>query len=248
MNRLKNNLLKILYAILFLFALWYLISLLVNRPIIPYPHIVFFDLLKGNNSLFFNLNYSIFRIFFGIFFAILIGYPIGLFMGFYKKIDKIFSPIIYLTYPIPKIALLPIVMLLFGLGDLPKIIMIVLIIIFQIILATRDGVKEIDSEVYHTFYSLGANNVQIFSNIIIPATLPKVLTSLRIAVGTSISVLFFTETFGTEHGMGFYIVDAWMRFNYVEMYGGIMILSLLGLFIFFFLDILQWVLCPWNRQ
>jgi NitT/TauT family transport system permease protein len=187
------------------------------------------------------------RILFGIISALMLGYPLGLLMGFYKKIDKFLSPIIYLTYPIPKIALLPIIMLLFGLGNLPKIIMIVLIIIFQIILAARDGVKEIDDEVYHTLFSLGAKNWEIFTNVVIPATISKVLTSLRIAIGTSISVLFFTETFGTEYGMGFYIVDAWMRFNYVEMYGGILVLSIFGLLMFFILDLLEWILCPWNR-
>jgi NitT/TauT family transport system permease protein len=108
-------------------------------------------------------------------------------------------------------------------------------------------VKEIDDEVYHTLFSLGAKNWEIFTNVVIPATISKVLTSLRIAIGTSISVLFFTETFGTEYGMGFYIVDAWMRFNYVEMYGGILVLSIFGLLMFFILDLLEWILCPWNR-
>ena len=247
MIKIKNNLLKIIYAIIIIFSVWYLFSFISNRPIIPYPHIVLHDLFFNNSNMFVHLSKSVMRIFFGILFALILGYPLGLLMGFYKKIDKFLSPIIYLTYPIPKIALLPIIMLFFGLGNLPKIIMIVLIIIFQIILAARDGVKDIDDEVYHTLFSLGAKNREIFTNVVIPATISKVLTSLRIAIGTSISVLFFTETFGTEHGMGFYIVDAWMRFNYVEMYGGILVLSILGLLLFFILDLLEWILCPWNR-
>jgi len=247
MNKIRDNFFKIIYALLVFLSIWYFAAFIINRPIIPYPHEVIYELFHSNSNIFLHLNYSIMRIFFGIIFALLFGYPIGLLMGFYDKFDKFLSPIIYLTYPIPKIALLPIVMLLFGLGNLPKVIMIVLIIIFQIILAARDGVKEIDKEVYHTLYSLGANNREIFINIVIPATLQKVITSLRIAVGTSISVLFFTETFGTQYGMGYFIVDSWMRFNYVEMYGGILVLSFLGLILFFILDFIEWILCPWNR-
>ena len=155
-------------------------------------------------------------------------------MGYFKKIDLILSPIIYFSYPIPKIALLPIVMLIFGLGDLTKIVMIFLITFFPVVVNIKDEVKNIPEDVFYTMYSLGATNIQIIKEIVFPGSLKAILTSLRISIGTAISVLFFTENFGTEYGMGYFIMDSWMRINYIQMYSGILILSIIGLFFIHF--------------
>jgi NitT/TauT family transport system permease protein len=169
-------------------------------------------------------------------------------MGYFTRCDRALSPIIYLIYPIPKIALLPMVMLLLGLGDSAKIFMISLIIVFQVIVAVRDGVKSIPKETYYPLYSLGAGFAAISREILIPASLPKFLTALRIAMATAISVLFFTETFGTQYGMGYFIMDSWMRVNYLEMYSGIVVLSGIGLMLFGAIDWLEGRLCNWQYR
>jgi NitT/TauT family transport system permease protein len=83
--------------------------------------------------------------------------------------------------------------------------------------------------------------------VIFPASLPKFLTAIRVAMATAVSVLFFTETFGTQYGMGYYIMDAWLRVNYLEMYAGIVVLSLLGLLLFGILDLLEYMTCRWQK-
>jgi NitT/TauT family transport system permease protein len=166
-------------------------------------------------------------------------------MGYFPKADKVLSPLVYFTYPIPKIALLPIIMLLFGLGEGSKLIMIVLIIIFQIIITSRDAVKGIPPEIYRSLQSLGASKWQMFAEIIVPASLSHVLTATRLALGTAVSILFFTETFGTEYGMGYFIMDAWMRVNYLDMYAGIVILSFMGFCIFTAIDLIERRVCSW---
>jgi len=153
---------------------------------------------------------------------------------------------IYFTYPIPKLALLPVVMLLFGLGELSKLMMIVLIIVFQVVITSRDAVKSIPAETFHSLQSLGASKRQTFTEVILPASLPEVLTATRLALGTAVSILFFTETFGTEHGMGYFIMDAWMRVNYLDMYAGIVILSFMGFLIFSIIDAAETYLCAWR--
>jgi len=124
--------------------------------------------------------------------------------------------------------------------------MIVLIIIFQIIITSRDAVKAIPEEIFRSLQSLGANKQQVFSEIIFPASLSEVLTATRLALGTAISILFFTETFGTEYGMGYFIMDSWMRVNYLDMYAGIVILSFMGFCIFSAIDIVEKYLCAWK--
>lgn len=238
-----------IYGILIFITLWYIAAILVDLPIIPDPWLVMMNLLNiFIPKIMIHGFYSLWRIMAGVFLAVIIGVPIGLCMGYFAKWDKALSPIVYLTYPIPKIALLPILMLLLGLGELSKVVMIFLIIIFQVIVAVRDGVKSIPKETYYPLYSLGANFIDIFREILIPASFPKFLTSIRVAMATAISVLFFTETFGTEYGMGYFIMDAWMRVNYLEMYSGIVVLSSIGMILFGLIDYLDRKICNWQYK
>jgi NitT/TauT family transport system permease protein len=191
---------------------------------------------------------SAIRIVEGILIAFAMAVPCGFLLANYPKINKLCSPLLYFSYPVPKLALLPVVMLLTGIGDAAKITMIVLILVFQMIVAVRDAILHIPHEDFHVLISLGAGKKQVLRWIILPAILPETLTSLRIATGTAISVLFFTETFGTDRGMGFYIVDAWMRLVYTEMYAGILLLSLLGFLLFFAIDLLEERICQWKYK
>ena len=125
--------------------------------------------------------------------------------------------------------------------------MIFLIIVFQVVIAVRDAIRTIPVETYYPLYSLGASVRQIFCEVIFPASLPKFITAVRVAMATAVSVLFFTETFGTQYGMGYYIMDAWLRVNYLDMYAGIVVLSLMGLLLFGLIDMAEYVTCRWRR-
>lgn len=236
-----------LYSFIVITVLWYAAFLVLKLPIVPSPIIIYITIFKiFKEEIAIHALYSIGRVFIGIFISLFLGVLLGYLMGYYKKIDKLLSPLVYFTYPVPKIALLPIVMLLFGLGEISKIIMLVLIVIFQIIIAARDAVKAIPKEAYHSLYSLGASRGQIFKEIVVPASFSEIITSTRLALGTAISILFFTETYGTEYGMGYFIMDSWMRVNYIEMYGGIVVLSIIGVLIFILIDITESYLCSWR--
>ena len=238
-----------LYGIVIFLAMWQVISLAVQLPIIPSPGKVAGNLVSiFISQIAIHGFYSLWRIVAGVFLAVIAGIPLGLSMGYFPGWDRLLSPIVYLTYPIPKIALLPVIMLLFGLGELSKILMIFLIIVFQVIIAVRDGVKGIPKETYYPLYSLGAGFMDVFREILIPASMPKFLTSLRVAMATAVSVLFFTETFGTQYGMGFFIMDAWLRVNYLEMYSGIVVLSSIGLVLFGTIDYLERKNCSWQYK
>ncbi|HCF49012.1 MAG TPA: ABC transporter permease [Syntrophomonas sp.] len=232
---------------LILMLAWYLLALMVDLPIIPSPVDVFIQIGEiFRTKMAIHVVYSLSRILEGMAISILIGVPLGFLMGYFDKWDRIFSPLMYFAYPIPKIALLPIIMVLFGLGEASKIIMIVLIIIFQIIITARDAVKDIPAQTFYSLQSLGAGRLQIFTEIVAPAALPEVLTATRLALGTAISILFFTETFGTQYGMGFFIMDSWLRVNYLDMYAGIVVLSFIGFCLFVSIDYLERKICSWR--
>ncbi len=237
----------LLYSLAVVLVFWYAVSLLFKIPIIPSPLAVFGNIMEiFKTKIEIHAIYSLGRILGGIALSILVGVPLGFLMGYFEKADKLLSPLIYFTYPVPKLALLPIIMLLFGLGEVSKLIMIVLIIVFQIIITSRDAVRAIPPETFRSLQSLGASQLQMFTEIIVPASLSEVLTATRLALGTAVSILFFTETFGTEYGMGYFIMDSWMRVNYLDMYAGIVILSFMGFCIFTAIDVAEGYICSWR--
>ncbi len=238
----------IVFAIPILICIWYILFLIVNSKIVPNPFIVFKSIpfmLQGDFYL--HCTNSLNRIFIGILISVVLGGFIGTCMGLFPQVDKVLNPIVYLTYPVPKLAVQPIIILTFGLKESSKISMIVLIIIFQIITAIRSSVLNIPKSNFNYFEILGVGKIKTFFHVTFPVILKNLFISLKIAVGTAISVLFFTETYGTKYGLGYYIMDSFLLANYVEMYGGIVILSSIGFTIFIIIDILEDKLTPWNN-
>lgn len=236
-----------MYSLAVVLVVWWLVAWIIRLPIVPSPVDVFINIGRDfSTKMGTHVLYSLGRIGGGIVLSIIIGVPLGYLMGTYERVNRLLSPLVYFTYPVPKLALLPVVMLLFGLGETSKLIMIVLIVVFQIIVSSRDAVMNIPAEIFRSLQSMGANRLQMLTEIILPATLPEVLTATRLALGTAVSILFFTETFGTEFGMGYFIMDAWLRVDYLDMYGGIVVLSLMGFLLFTLIDRAEKRLSPWR--
>lgn len=239
---------RTLYAGLCLVVFWTLLHFAIGSSIIPSPWQTFLNFISiFPGTLVPHLLVSFGRITAALLISLLLGSAIGLWIGLNTRADHWITPIIYLLYPLPKIAFLPILMILFGLGNAPKIILIVIIIIFQIIIAARDGVREIPTELFHSVYSLGLAKGEVYRHLILPAVMPKIITAVRISIGVSISVLFFGESFATTYGIGYFIMNSWLMVNYVEMFSGILALSLLGLVLFSLVDWLERRTCRWNR-
>jgi len=235
------------YALIIIILCWYILYFTIDSAIIASPLTVLKTFIDNFSSeIIPHLFMSLYRISIAVAFSLFLGVIIGMITGMHPKIDKYFAPLIYLLYPIPKIAFLPIFMLLFGLGDLSKIILLIVIVIFQIIVTTRDGVKGIDDKYFASARSLGMNKYDIYRHLVFPAVLPGILTSLRITIGTSIAVLFFAENFAVEYGIGYYIMNSWSMVNYSKMYSGIIAVSILGFFLFKLIDILENKFCSWK--
>ena len=227
--------------------LWYTAYLTIDRNVMPNPLIVLRalpSLLDHNIATHFIR--SLYRIFMGLSISMFIGLAVGI-LAAGKMLSKVLTPFIYFTYPIPRVAFLPVVMLVFGLRDVSKIIMIALIVTFPVILIVRDSVKDIPKETYNTLTCLGASKLQVFFTITLPWAASSILSTVRISLGTAIAILFFTETYGTTYGMGFFILDMWQRINYVMMFAGIIVLSMTGFLMFVCVDILEDVILKWKK-
>jgi len=228
-------------------VLWYLLAVIADTRVLPTPIEVYLG-LNGlyDNRLHIHILTSLYRVLCGVGISLLLGVSAGLLMAYSRTWNKVLNPLVYFTYPIPKTALLPVAMLLFGLGDISKILIIVLILVFQVIIAVRDAVLNISPETYNPIRSLGASRLQIFRYITIPAILPAMLTNLRLSIGTALSILFFAEGYGTQYGIGYYILDAWTRIDYKGMYAGIIAISLFGFILFVLIDMLEEAVCKWK--
>lgn len=235
---------KKLYGICVVFILWYLLAL-IFKEVIPYPHQVIINFYHiYSKNLKYNIYASIKRLLIGLTIAIFLGVHIGIILGLSKKSETLLAPIIYAMYPIPKAALLPVFIILLGIGDLTKISLIIIIVIFPIIINIKDAVKIIPNEVFYIAKSLSLNKVQMYKEIIIPAITPGLLTATRIGIGTSVAVLYLSESITSDYGLGYYI-SIQISISNLNMFTGIFTLSVLGYLLFILIDILEYKLCKW---
>ncbi|MDF2587102.1 MAG: transporter permease [Anaerocolumna sp.] len=236
------------FGVISLILCWQLIAVLAHNKIFPTFIEVMIATVINLKSIMIHTYFSTIRLIAGVILSIVIGMPAGILVGYHKRLSEYFSPIIYLLAPIPKIALLPLIMLLFGIGDMSKIFIIFIIMFFQVVVAAHDAVKNIPSDYFIPLKTIKSKHKDILIHIIFPAALPEMFTSVRIGLATGISVLFFAETFGTKWGLGFYIMDMWMRLDYKQMYSGILFLGILGLISVIIVNQLQKYICPWIQN
>lgn len=235
-------------AVLFLGLLWHLAAVTVNRPVLPTPWLAlqkFADL--WGQALWRHFLVSSWRVFASLFISMVTAVPLGLLLGRSEKADRLLAPLVYLLYPIPKSVFLPLIIVFLGLGDTPKIFLITLILFFQILVAARDAAKGVPRQSIYSMQSLGANRRQVFRHVIWPGSLPEILTSLRISIGTAIAVLFLAESFASEEGLGYLIMSAWGRQEPGEMFAAIMGMALLGFGAYILVDLLEKTWCRWQK-
>jgi ABC-type nitrate/sulfonate/bicarbonate transport system permease component len=231
----KASLLSSCAGLVMFLCLWQLFSLAVDRPILPSPVIViplFFQNLGGELGLHFLASTA--RVVAAVVAATLLATPLGLLLGQMPKIDRVAGPLIAILYPIPKIIFLPVIYVLMGITDLSKITLIAIIIFFQILVVVRDEASSLRKELIDSVKSLGAGRRALFRYVYLPASLPAVLTALRVSVGTAVAVLFIAEQSLTSYGLGYYIVvETYQVLMYPEMYTGILGMGILGVLLYF---------------
>jgi NitT/TauT family transport system permease protein len=179
----------------------------------------------------------------GIALGFALAFPAGMVLGISRRLDIWLSPLVFLTYPAPKILFLPVLLVLLGLGEAPKIILITLTVAYQILLVTRDSLRRLDQRYLDSFKALRpardrssgrtwpalADGFGLVRHVLAPAALPAAVTALRLVSGTAVAVLFMAESFATNLGLGFLIIDAWGGLDLPRMFAGILAMSGLGL-------------------
>jgi NitT/TauT family transport system permease protein len=240
---------RILLAALGLGGAWEVISRALGLPILPPPSQVTIVMLQGlGGNLRLDALASLWRVLASIALAIGTAVPAGLLLGGSPRLNRSLEPVIYLLFPIPKVVFVPVILLFLGVGDLAKVTVITLILFFQILVLVRDQAAGLRPELIYSVQSLGAGRRALLRFVYLPASLPAILTALRQSIGTAVAVLYITELFATQRGLGYYIyLQGSTLFDYPRMYAGVVMMSLLGLGLYFGVDALERRLCPWQR-
>jgi NitT/TauT family transport system permease protein len=227
---------------------WQVLAMLVNLPILPDPFTVFNVFIREiQNGLPNHFVFSLWRVFAGMALSVLVAAPVGLAIGGSKILNRVFSPLIYLLYPIPKVVFVPVVILFLGIGDTAKIAIMFLILFFQIVVLVRDQAAGLAPQLIQSLHSLGAGRRALFRFVYLPASLPAILTALRQSIGTAVAVLYITELSATRYGLGYYIYyNGSTLLDYPAMYAGVIAMSLLGLGMYFSVDWLERKWCKWK--
>ena len=234
------------FAVAFIVAGWWITALAVNSPALPTPAQTV-EVLGSNMDVLIPFFWtSAYRVVASLLIGTLLAVPIAQLCARSRVLDGLFAPVLYLLYPIPKVVLLPILLVLFGLADAPKIVLISLTVFFQVLVAVRDAVKAVPESALVSVRALGGSAWDEYRHVYVPATLPAVFTSLRIGVGTAIAVLFIAEAMAGSTGLGYFIMQSWSMVNYPRMFAGIIALAVLGVVIYAVFDIIERRLTRWR--
>lgn len=176
-----------------------------------------------------HLGASLARSLAGLVIAIVIAVPLGLLIGWYRLAGELLNPLLELFRNTAALALLPVFVLLLGLGETSKISLIVFACTWPILLNTINGVRTTDPLLTKSARSLGFTSLQLFTKVVLPGAVPTIFTGIRLAAANSILVLVAAEMVGAKAGLGYLITTSQYNFQVPQMYAGIITISLLGL-------------------
>ena len=167
--------------------------------------------------------------FWGFILSVVVGIPFGIAVGWYKRAAYIFDPFVNAMNATPRVALLPLIIIWLGIGILSKVGIIFLGSVFPLMINTRDGVKTTPVNLLNAAKSFGASQWQIFGSVVLPSTLPFILTGLRLAIGRALIGVFVGELYAATAGIGFMVTVAGATFQTDKVFVGILIFIIVGL-------------------
>ena len=191
---------------------------------------------------------SLERIALGFGLGALAGVAVGLAVGVFGVLEAIGNPVIAATFPVPKIALLPLLILWLGIGEASKVAVITLGVFFPMAINTYTGVRHADPLLIRAAVSFGAGRWSLIRKVMLPAALPMVFAGLKLGAGTSLLLLVAAEMIAASSGIGFLVLNAQNLMETTKLMVGIVLLSLLGLASHWLLTRLERVAIPWKAD
>ena len=191
---------------------------------------------------------SLKRLILGFALGTALGVAVGVALGFFALAEAVGTPLIAATFPIPKIALLPLLILWLGLGEASKVAVIALGVFFPLAINTYSGVRQADPLLVRAAVSFGARRASVIRKVIVPSALPMIFAGLRLGAGTALLLLVAAEMIAVESGIGFLVLHAGNIMATTKLMVGIVVLSLLGVASTWGLNRLERRALPWRSD
>lgn len=172
----------------------------------------------------------------------------GMLVGVFRSVGSFFYPIIAAIYPLPKIAMLSIFIVVFGIGDPPIIASVAVSCFFPVLLNTLTGLRSVDPILIKAAQDLGANRVQVVSKVVLPGAMPMIFTGLRQSAAVALIVVVAVEMYIGQSGAGYLLSWATEFFKINLLYANLLAIALFGLFIFKIVDLVEYLALPWARD
>jgi NitT/TauT family transport system permease protein len=205
-------------------------------------------LLARTGELELHLWASLQRLFWGFLLGGIPALLLGLAMGLYRPVRIAIDPLVAATYPVPKSAILPLVLLIFGLGEMSKVVMVALGVFYPILINTVAGVRNIQPIYLDVGRNFGATGWQVFRTIALPGALPNIMAGVKLGIGMGLILIAIAEMIGAREGIGYMIWNAWQILAVDTMYVGLMVIAILGFLFNLILDAVEQLVVPWRNR
>jgi ABC-type nitrate/sulfonate/bicarbonate transport system permease component len=236
---------------LILLGLWEVLARVnvIDTRFFPAPSSIFgvFGQMIRSGELPTHLGISLQRIAIGFLIGAVPGVLVGLTMGLFSPVRAIIQPLIDATFPIPKIAILPLFIMIFGIGEESKYAIIATAVIYLVLINTVAGVKNIDRIYLDVGRNFHASRRMMFTDIALPGALPLVVAGLKLGMGVALLIIVSAEFVGAKSGIGYLIWTSWQIFQVEKMYVGLLVIALVGFATAIVLNALERVLVPWKQ-
>ena len=217
---------------LLILALWYAIraSGLVSPALVPAPLLVFTKAIElAGDRLWRDIYISTQRVFIGVTLGVALAVPVGFCLGWYQGLRSFIDPVINFFRALPPIALIPLVIVYFGIGELAKTVILFYAAFFAGVIVMYEGIAQISPIFIKVARTLGASDFEIFRKVIIPLAVPHILTAVRVALGVAWATLVASELIAAQQGLGAMIQNASAFFQLDIIYVGIICIGLIAM-------------------
>lgn len=202
--------------------------------------------MVASGELFKHIMISMGRVAAGFALGVGMGVLVGLTMGIFRPVRAAITPIVAALFPIPKLAILPILILFFGLGELSKVLVIAIGVFFISVINTVNGVINIDRIYLDVANNLGVSGRSFYRHVAIPGALPAIVTGAKVSLGVALLLIVAAEFVGAESGIGYLIWSSWQNFSLDRMFVGLVTLATIGYIITMSLEFLEGRILPWK--
>ncbi|MED4911923.1 ABC transporter permease [Brevibacillus centrosporus] len=230
-------------SLIWIVVAWEIIAFMQVMPERLFPSlgkvvVVAIDLISSG-MLMENLPTTLFRVFAGFALAAVVGVPLGLLMSRSAKLNDVMQPMFSLGYPIPRVALYPILVFILGLGSASKVSLIFIECLFPIVLNTYYGATRVGKIYLWAGQNMGASSSQIFWRILLPATMPTIFTGLKIALPLAFIIAVLTEMIGSTVGMGYLLSYMSASLMQEKVLACVLLITLVGYLLNLLLQVIQ---------